>query len=87
MPILSRTIAGVLGGYALTTLAIASLSAFFVSNRAYGILSVTLGSFTIYTAAILWAFGCRNAWRAWGGLGAVALALAVIWLLGWTFGG
>jgi len=87
LPLLSRIVAGVVGGYALATLAIASLSTLSFGNRAYGIMGATLGSFAIYTVAILWVFACRDAWRAWGGLGAAALVLALVWLLGWTLGG
>ena len=37
----------------------------------------SLPSFLIYTLAILWAFACRNAWRAWAGM-ALALPLAAV---------
>lgn len=86
LPMLSRIIAAVVGGYALSTLAVVSLSSLFVENRAYGVLSATLPSFAIYTAAILWVFACRNAWRAWGGLAAAALVFSLIWAIGWMIG-
>lgn len=83
-PVISRVISAVIGGYALAALAVASISSLFVSNRAYGILTATLLSFAIYAVAILWCFACRDAWRAWGGLGVASCGLALLWLFGWS---
>lgn len=76
-PMLSRITAAILGGYAFTYAATAALARLLPLDKADALISATLLSFAVYTGAILWAFACRSAVRAWAGL-ALGLPLAAI---------
>lgn len=76
-PVVSRTIAAVLGGYVFTYCCTAALARLLPLAKSDAVVVATLAAFIIYTAVILWAFGCRSAWRAWAVL-ALAAPLAVI---------
>lgn len=81
----SRTAAATAGGYALAAAFAAALSlALPLAGvaRAEAVLWATMLSFLVHATAALWAFGCANAWRAWGGTAMPAGALALLaWLL------
>mgnify|MGYP003583084003 FL=1 len=74
---LSRITAAILGGYAFTYAATAALARLLPLDKVHALISATLLSFALYTGAILWAFACRSATRAWAGL-ALGLPLAAI---------
>ena len=74
---LSRIIAAIVGGYGFTYAFTAALVRVLPVNKLDALISATLLSFAVYTGAVLWAFACRSARRAWAGL-ALALPLAVI---------
>lgn len=76
-PLISRISAAVLGGYVFTYCCTAALARLLPLAKADAVVVATLTAFIIYTAVILWAFGCRSPWRAWGVL-ALAAPLAVI---------
>lgn len=76
-PAVSRIIAGLLGGYAFTYAFTAALARLLPMEQVDALITATLLSFAVYTLAILWAFTCRSAKRAWAGL-ALALPLSVI---------
>ncbi|MBE7373386.1 iron transporter [Pseudomonas lopnurensis] len=76
-PVISRILAAVLGGYLFTYAFTAALARLLPLAKVDALVVATLASFLVYTLAILWAFGCRSARRAWAGL-ALALPLAVI---------
>jgi len=76
-PVVSRILAALLGGYLFTYAFTAALARLLPLGKADAVVVATLPAFLIYTLAILWAFGCRSARRAWAGL-ALALPLAVI---------
>ena len=76
-PMLSRIAAAILGGYGFTYAFTAALARLLPLDKADALISATLLSFTVYTGAILWAFACRSATRAWAGL-ALSLPLAAI---------
>ncbi|EMD99733.1 MULTISPECIES: hypothetical protein [Stutzerimonas stutzeri subgroup] len=76
-PVVSRTLAAVLGGYVFTYCCTAALARLLPLAKSDAVVVATLAAFIIYTAAILWAFGCRSAWRAWAVI-ALALPLALI---------
>ncbi|MGE7990553.1 DUF3649 domain-containing protein [Pseudomonas sp. NPDC089554] len=79
-PVLSRVLAAVLGGYAFTYAFTAALARLLPLGKGDALVIATLLSFAVYTGAMLWAFACRSAWRAWGGLLlAVPLALVGFW--------
>ncbi|TLX64023.1 iron transporter [Stutzerimonas nosocomialis] len=76
-PVVSRILAALLGGYLFTYAFTAALARLLPLGKADAVVVATLPAFLVYTLAILWAFGCRSARRAWAGL-ALALPLAVI---------
>ncbi|WP_437181063.1 DUF3649 domain-containing protein [Pseudomonas peradeniyensis] len=79
-PMLSRIVAAVLGGYAFTYAFTAALARLLPLQPADALIVATVLSFAVYTGAILWAFACRSATRAWAGLAlGVPLALIGFW--------
>lgn len=76
-PMLSRIAAATLGGYAFTYAFTAALARLLPLGKGDALIVATLLSFAVYTGAILWAFACRSATRAWTGL-ALGLPLAAI---------
>ena len=86
LQILSRSGAALLGGYALSYAASACLARTLPLSATDAVIVATLPAFIFYTAAILWAFACRDALRAWAPLAlAVPLTLVGFWpqVLGW----
>ncbi|MFK0036988.1 iron transporter [Pseudomonas monteilii] len=80
LQILSRTSAALLGGYALSYAATASLARILALSATDAVIVATLPAFIFYTATILWAFASRDALRAWAPLAlAVPLALVGFW--------
>ncbi|TDF82413.1 DUF3649 domain-containing protein [Pseudomonas sp. H9] len=75
--VLSRIVAAVLGGYAFTYAFTAALARLLPLDKVDALVSASLPSFAVYTGAMLWAFACRTAWRAWAGM-SLALPLALI---------
>lgn len=77
-PILSRSAAAVLGGYALTYAVTVCLTLLLPLDRTEAMLTGAMVSFAVYTGAILWAFAASTPRRAWIGLLALtALCSAV----------
>ena len=76
-PTLSRIVAALIGGYLLTYAFTAALARLLPMDKVDALVVATLPSFLVYTLVILWAFACRNAWRAWAGM-ALALPLAAV---------
>ncbi len=76
-PTVSRITAAILGGYAFTYAFTAALARVLPLGKVDALISASLLSFAVYTGAILWAFACRSATRAWAGL-ALGLPLAAI---------
>jgi len=66
--VFSRVMAAVLGGYALSSAFIILLAELIPGTLADAVLTATLFSFAIYTAAIIWVFSVRTATLAWGGM-------------------
>jgi hypothetical protein len=66
--VLSRTAAAVLGGYALANLGGVALASAWPMARAEATMAALQLSFALHTAAVVWAFAARSAWRAWLGL-------------------
>ena len=78
--ILSRTLAGLLGGYAFTYAFTACLARLLPMQPVDAVIVASLPAFAIYTLAILWAFASRDAWRAWACAWAAGpLALVAFW--------
>ncbi|HEY0917526.1 MAG TPA: hypothetical protein VGE22_21775 [Solimonas sp.] len=76
--VLSRLLAALLGGYALSALLTAVLALHLPLERSEAMLVGTMLSFLVYALAVMWAFAARHALRAWTGLLAPILLLAVI---------
>src|SRR3954467_6909006 len=85
LPLLSRIVAAIVGGYALAALgSVAALS--LPIDRSQAVLTGMLASFALYAAAVIWVFAVRSARRAWVGLACAAVPLALAaaphWLAG-----
>lgn len=81
LAVASRALAAIVGGYALTALAVTALAIFLPLSRAEASMTATLLSFVIYTCVVIWVFATRTAWRAWAGIVAPAVVLgALVWL-------
>jgi len=61
----SRVAAAAFGGYALAYACTAWLSAVLPLGKSEAVLTASMVSFVIYTAAILWAFAATTPMRAW----------------------
>lgn len=80
LQILSRSSAALLGGYAVSYAASACLARILPLAATDAVIVATLPAFLFYTAAILWAFACRDALRAWAPLVLAApLSLIGFW--------
>jgi hypothetical protein len=78
----SRVAAAAFGGYALANAVAIFVSRVLPMPRAEAVLAMTLASFAVYTAAIVFAFAARSARAAWLGLLAPsALLAASTWML------
>lgn len=85
MPLLSRFLAAVLGGYLLASAAAIFLAATFPATaaaRAEGVLAGMQLAFIVYTGAVIWSFSPVPQSRVWAGLLVPAALLAAVgWLL------
>ncbi|MEQ9509776.1 MAG: DUF3649 domain-containing protein [Alloalcanivorax xenomutans] len=83
LSVASRVIAAGLGGYALSAAATAALSLGLPMPRVDAVITASVLSFLIYSAAVIWAFACATTARAWAGIAIPALLCgALVWLLG-----
>ncbi len=84
--VLSRSVAGILGGYALASFSSLALALGLPFEKPDAInLGVMIG-FILFAVAVIWAFSCRSAVRAWIGITAVTTPFLIITLLlnGWV---
>lgn len=81
LAVLSRVVAAVAGGYLLTALCTVVAARYLPMSRADAVMTATMLSFAIFVCAVIWVFAARSAWRAWAGLAAPSLVLA---LVAWT---
>ena len=80
VPILSRTLAALVGGYVFTYAFTAALARLLPLDNVDSMVVASLLSFVIYTFAILWAFAARQQWLAWmGAVLAVPLGAIGFW--------
>ena len=77
VPILSRTLAALVGGYVFTYAFTAALARLLPLDNVDSMIVASLLSIVIYTFAILWAFAARHQWSAWMGA-ALAAPLGAI---------
>ena len=78
LSVLSRVVAASLGAYAVVNLANMALAFLLPAEQYKDLLFAMQISFLFYTLAIIWVFAVRSATKAWLGLLAVALPLALI---------
>lgn len=81
LAVLSRTGAAAGGGYVLAAVAAGSLGVLFAAGgmpRVQAVMAGTLLSFLVQVCAVLWAFGCASAARAWAGIAVPTVALALL---------
>ncbi|WP_459000991.1 DUF3649 domain-containing protein [Stenotrophomonas sp. PSU_St103] len=77
LPLVSRIIAALFGGYVLAALCSIAALALPIDGR-QAVFTGMLASFLLYAGAVVWVFAVRSAWRAWLGLIVAALPL---WLV------
>lgn len=77
VPVLSRVLAAILGGYVFSYALTAALARLLPLATVDALIVATLPAFVFYTLAVLWAFAARDAWRAWAGM-PLALPLLLI---------
>ncbi|ALA82686.1 TPA: DUF3649 domain-containing protein [Stenotrophomonas maltophilia] len=82
LPLVSRILAALFGGYALAALCSIAALALPIDGR-QAVFTGMLASFLLYAGAVVWVFAVRSAWRAWLGLVIAALPL---WLIAQTVG-
>lgn len=77
----SRTVAAIVGGYALSAAACAALGLALPMARATAVFSATMLSFALFCAVVMWAFYAPSARRVWGGIVAATGLLVLIVVL------
>jgi uncharacterized SAM-binding protein YcdF (DUF218 family) len=80
VPLISRIVAAMFGGYALAALTSVAMLAW-PMDRAQAVLTGMLLSFIVFACAVIWVFAVRSARRAWAGL---LIAVAPLLLAAWT---
>lgn len=83
LPLISRIVAAIGGGYVLAALVSVAVLALPVS-RPQAVIGGMLGSFAVYAAAVVWVFAVRSATRAWVGLVVAALPLLPFAWTAWS---
>lgn len=73
----SRCLAAGLGGYALASAAGSFIAFLMPGTPAHMAVGGMMVGFIVYVLAVIWAFACSSALKAWLGLGGTALALAL----------
>jgi hypothetical protein len=73
-----RIFAAIVGGYALASLFVVSVSVSSHAARADAVLTGMMTSFAVYVGAFLWCFAASSALRAWLGLLVCAAPLAAM---------
>ena len=77
LPLVSRIVAAVLGGYALAALtSVATLA--LPMERGEAVLTGMMLSFIVYAIAVIWVFAASSALRAWAGLLVVSAPLLLV---------
>lgn len=66
--VLSRSLAAIFGGYALTAAFVAFLALALPMHRSQSVLTAMLLGIVLYACAAMWAFATRSALRAWVGI-------------------
>jgi len=78
LAVTSRSLAALLGGYLLASMASVCITLLAPMPKVDAVLSGMMLSFVFYVLAFIWCFACRSAWRAWFGVVLPSLVLAMI---------
>lgn len=73
----SRTVAAIVGAYAMAAASTAVLSLALPMPRVDAVMTATLLSFTVYTCAVIWVFAARDALHAWLGIGVPTVVMGL----------
>ncbi|MEN0037673.1 MAG: DUF3649 domain-containing protein [Cellvibrio sp.] len=76
-----RTLAAILGGYALANISAILLSYLLPMPKSDAVMTGILLSFAIYTCAIMWVFAVQSVHKAWLGLAIPSLVMGAAALL------
>ncbi|NIE76430.1 DUF3649 domain-containing protein [Pantoea sp. Tr-811] len=76
--VLSRSLAALLGGYLLASMASICITLLAPLPQVDATMTGMMLSFVFYLLAFLWCFACRSAWRAWLGVLLPSLLLALV---------
>lgn len=80
--VLSRSLAAIFGGYGLATSTSVLMAVALPMARSQAVLTGMLTAIVVYACAALWAFAVRSALKAWIGIAAPAIVMALAtWLL------
>jgi hypothetical protein len=85
LPLISRIVAALFGGYALAALTSVAMLAI-PMDKSQAVLTGMLLSFVVYACAVIWVFAVRSATRAWVGMLIVAAPLLLAAFSVWTGG-
>ena len=86
VPLVSRIVAALFGGYALAALASVAAIALPIAEP-QAVLVGQLSSFAVYAGAVIWVFAVRSARRAWLGLIVASLPFLAAAMSVWSRGG
>jgi len=78
-----RTLAAVIGGYALASLAAALLGLMLPMARVDAVMTGTMVALIVFPCAVMWSFAARSALRAWVGLLLPIAALGAVFAFRW----
>ena len=78
LAVASRSLAALLGGYLLASMASVCIALVVPLPTVDATLTGLLSSFVFYLLAFIWCFACRSAWRAWLGVLVPTLLLGMI---------
>lgn len=79
--VLSRSLAAILGGYALAASTGTLMSLALPMARSQAVVTGMLTAIVVCACAALWAFAVRTAWKAWWGIATPALLMTIATLL------
>ena len=78
-----RTLAAVIGGYALASLAAALLGLMLPMDRVDAVMTGTMVAMVVFPCAVMWSFAARSAARAWAGLLVPIAVLGAVFAFRW----
>jgi hypothetical protein len=79
--VLSRSIAGIFGSYALASVASLALALTLPLDKRDAVQLSAIIAFLLYTGSVIWAFSTHTAAKAWMGIGWATLPFALLLLI------